>query len=364
MPSDLIRTLCFRASRDAVIPGLDGLRCYAALFVILAHSNLVAPGWGATGVWLFFVLSGLLLTPSLVRAVRSTSALREVAAYVIRRVFRIMPALIVVVAVACVVIWAPKRGIFNLELFWQHVTFQVSRWHLWTTKTEMLLYLVLPIIVWAMAALQGWRLAVGLALVLAGSFWLTEHSTIFIIRTDLKREMSVYATPFLLGMALAFVTPAVARLRKLSFWIGAVGLVALSSDIAPLIAFRESVGIPVDNLPWRIPILIYPFAGLTVFGAAGNASWILNNRVVTTIGVVGFSVYLWQTFVLHVLRRNGIADPVLLFTLVLPLTLFLSFLTYHLIEVPGQRLGAKIADSISARKARVGKTEEERLAAL
>jgi peptidoglycan/LPS O-acetylase OafA/YrhL len=259
-----------------------------------------------------------------------------------------MPALTFVVAVACVVVWAPKKAIFNFDMFWQHITFQFARAHLWTTKTEMLLYLVLPIIVWAMSSLRGWRLAGGLAMVLVGSFLLTEYWTVVTIRIDLKREMTVYATPFLLGMALAFVTPALARLRKLSFWIGVIGLIGLTSDMALLIGLRELVGIPGGNLPWRFPILIYPFAALTVFGATGNNSWLLNNRVVTTIGVVGFSVYLWQTFVLNILQRNGVADPALLFAIALPPTLYLSILTHHLVEVPGQRLGAEIARWTSA----------------
>ena len=356
MLSDIIRTFCFRINRDTAIHGLDGLRCYAALFVILSHSKLGSPGWGATGVWLFFVLSGMLLTPSLVRAIRSKSTTRqitrEILAYLARRVFRIVPAFLFVVAVFCAVIWKPQASWFNYKIFWQHLTFQIGMWHFWTTKTEMLLYLVLPAIVGVLAFLRGWRLALALALALVGTYLATEHWKFITIRIGRTSYLQVFATPFLIGVALAFITRMISdRVRKLCFWLGAIGLIALSSDIAPIITLRELIGIQGANLPWRLPILVYPFAALTVFGATGNKSLILNNRVAQTVGVVGFSVYLWHFLILHLLETYLIDDPGLRFFASLPLTLFVSVLTYHLIEVPGQRLGGRIERSILARKA-------------
>lgn len=347
--SELIGTFRSRPHREAAIPGLDGLRCYAAISVILSHSKLGATGWGAAGVWLFFVLSGMLLTPGLLRGIRSSNLVREVLAYLIRRIFRILPAFAFVLAVFCAVTWRPENAWFNYSAFRDHITFKLALWHFWTIKSELLLYLILPVAVASLAFLRGWKLAAVAVLVLAGTYAVTEYWVLIKIRATPTLQQGLYATPLVMGMVLALLNPTVSDgTRKLCFWIGAIGLMVLSSDIDLIKAAREMIGIHGISLPWRKTYLVYPFAALTVFGATGNKSWILNNRVVQVLGIIGFSIYLWQTFVLTRLESYGVRDPMLLFAAALPLTVFLSALTYLFIEVPGQRLGSYIAKAVSS----------------
>jgi peptidoglycan/LPS O-acetylase OafA/YrhL len=90
--------------------GLDGLRAVAVLGVIMTHS-LVFPAWlpsaaqpGGTGVRLFFVLSGYLITGILLRA-RAAAQDRDCrhlfVAFYVRRAVRIFPVAYAAIALVC-----------------------------------------------------------------------------------------------------------------------------------------------------------------------------------------------------------------------------------------------------------------------
>ncbi|HEY8016746.1 MAG TPA: acyltransferase family protein, partial [Dongiaceae bacterium] len=52
-------------SHRPLYKNLDGVRAIAALMVLVSHSQWGPPAFGGSGVWLFFVLSGFLLFPTL-----------------------------------------------------------------------------------------------------------------------------------------------------------------------------------------------------------------------------------------------------------------------------------------------------------
>jgi peptidoglycan/LPS O-acetylase OafA/YrhL len=72
-----------------VIPGLDGLRAIAFLFVLLVHTDYFLFGW--TGVLLFFVLSGFLITDILLRMKESLAPQAFFLKFYGRRFLRIFP---------------------------------------------------------------------------------------------------------------------------------------------------------------------------------------------------------------------------------------------------------------------------------
>src|SRR5581483_246183 len=84
---------------------LDGVRGMAVLAVVLYHfSPNLLPG-GFLGVDIFFVLSGFLITSLLVRERDGTGTIR-LGAFWARRARRLLPALLVVLAVIGVVAFA------------------------------------------------------------------------------------------------------------------------------------------------------------------------------------------------------------------------------------------------------------------
>lgn len=79
------------------IPGLQGLRACAVIAVFLHHVKICAPG-GKIGVYVFFALSGYLITTLMIREMIRTGHV-NLGNFYIRRILRLYPALIVVVAV-------------------------------------------------------------------------------------------------------------------------------------------------------------------------------------------------------------------------------------------------------------------------
>src|SRR5687768_12757282 len=90
------------------LPALDGLRGLAVVAVLLFHGTTLLPG-GFLGVDLFFVLSGFLITTLLLREQASTGAV-ALGRFWIRRARRLLPAMVLLVAVVVVVTAAGWAG--------------------------------------------------------------------------------------------------------------------------------------------------------------------------------------------------------------------------------------------------------------
>ena len=72
-------------------PGLDGLRAFAVILVVLYHGRIRGFSNGAIGVDIFFVLSGLLITTLLLVEMSRTGRL-FFGSFYIRRARRLLPA--------------------------------------------------------------------------------------------------------------------------------------------------------------------------------------------------------------------------------------------------------------------------------
>src|SRR4029078_1441853 len=85
-------------------PDIDGLRAIAVLAVVVYHAFPRFAPSGFTGVDVFFVISGFLITGIMYRELRASDF--RFAEFYARRVRRIFPALIVVLAATLAIGWA------------------------------------------------------------------------------------------------------------------------------------------------------------------------------------------------------------------------------------------------------------------
>jgi peptidoglycan/LPS O-acetylase OafA/YrhL len=160
--------------------GFDGLRAIGFLLVVTAHIPAVEAfsalqGWAA--VWLFFAISGYLVTMLMIREERATGRI-AFGAFLIRRILRIVPAY----AAAILLYWAALYALpFGNEYGWfverlpYYLTLmpeyaQTSVFtmfvHTWIIGIEMKFYLFFPAIAFLLLKNEVWRFGVTAATVI------------------------------------------------------------------------------------------------------------------------------------------------------------------------------------------------------
>ncbi len=149
----------------AYVPALDGLRAVAVVGVLLFHGGVSWIPGGYLGVDVFFVLSGYLITTLLLRE-RVRSGTIDLRSFWTRRLRRLLPALLVLLAVVAVAIpflvAAPERASVRGDALaalayvanWRFILTDQSYFagapsplrHLWSLSVEEQWYLVFPVV--------------------------------------------------------------------------------------------------------------------------------------------------------------------------------------------------------------------------
>src|ERR1700678_1788855 len=154
--------------RVASLPGLDGVRAFAVVAVMMYHGGLSVTTGGFMGVDTFFVLSGFLITSLLVAEWRDSRTIR-LAAFWGRRARRLLPALLLmllfVAFFASVIVPEGTYGALRLDAL--STLLYVSNWHFilvgsnyfnetasasplihtWSLAVEEQFYLIWPLVV-------------------------------------------------------------------------------------------------------------------------------------------------------------------------------------------------------------------------
>jgi peptidoglycan/LPS O-acetylase OafA/YrhL len=323
------------------IPSLDGLRAISISLVILGHlvkwkhvSLDVVGSYGALGVFVFFVLSGFLITNLLLREYERSSTVNLWGFYV-RRAFRIFPAAFVFLAVVV--------GLYWRQMTWYHVTAAVlyvanmdltRPWifgHLWSLSIEEQFYLLWPF------ALKKWfrhKTPILLCVLLATPVFRTALYA-FRVHNGLLGSLPAFADQLAIGCLLAIFAPRLPKIR------GYAALAMLVSVIA--IPWFPAIT-PVRTLFMLFvlrPLLDVCVAGL-VLHVIQVPYWVLNWAPVAWLGRISYSLYLWQElFCSNAALHLG-------FSIVLP-ALACACLSYYLVEQPMLRLRDKVTQTFKNR---------------
>jgi len=274
------------------IPSLDGLRAISIAAVVVGHvakalhSTAVWGAYGNTGVRIFFVISGYLITRLLLTEHDRTStiSLRE---FYIRRAYRILPAAFIFIAAGVIIDWR--------EMTWYHVAaalFYVANcdyslpWifgHLWSLSVEEQFYLLWP------SVLKRWyqhRVAILFGVM---AFSPVLHVVLYYFKVPGGGEalFPVVADNLAIGCLLAMLESRIPRVP---------GYVALAMTVAVLlIPFypARSATRTLFMVFFLHPVFLASIGGV-VLHVVRRPYYFLNCRPVEWLGRISYSLYLWQ----------------------------------------------------------------------
>ncbi|MET0566430.1 MAG: acyltransferase [Acidimicrobiia bacterium] len=313
-------------------PALDGLRGFAILFVLAAHSNIVhVYVAGQVGVTLFFVLSGFLITYLLLDEVDETGGV-DLKAFYGRRALRLLPALLVyLVGVAILVsvlglglpvwdmTWPPALYVANyVQIFGQDL---YAHRHLWSLAVEEHFYLVWPVLVWlgatrrlkilglVLVGLVAWRLGIGVI----DAVW-AYHST----------DTNAYALGIGCLLAAAYQRGWRIRLHRRTAEAGVFVLLFLCLVPVRDLGHLYEVGV------WLSPLAALVSA-LCIYAAVELRPAFLEARGLRWFGGISYALYLWHAPLLQI--PTLAASPLTRLT-ALGLAIGIAWLSWTWIESP------------------------------
>lgn len=349
------------SERSSHHAGLDGLRGVAVIMVLLFHSGL---GWlpgGFLGVSVFFTLSGFLITSLLIDEVEATGTV-NLRAFWGRRLRRLLPAS--ALAITMTVLLAPifttaveesrLRGDAVAGMLyasnWRYVLADRSYeelfasvsplLHLWSLSIEAQLYLVVPAVIVAAAALGLRRRGIGVVFAL-GVVAGTAVSVLIDNVDRLYYGTDTRAAELLAGAVLACVwQPAVvatgnghALRRSLGRW----GSLVVLGGVLVLTRLTTT------SSTWLYSgaLSLFALASVVLVIAAvrpGPVRRLLQWTPLVKVGLVSYGLYLyhWPIFVWMSPERIGFGG-VLLFVVRLAATGLVTIASYLAIETPIRR---------------------------
>jgi peptidoglycan/LPS O-acetylase OafA/YrhL len=335
------------------ISSLDGLRAVSIAYVVIAHVfgdggpeptalplAFLAP-LGTLGVRIFFVISGFLITTLLVREQAAVGRISLTGFYA-RRTLRIFPACYLYVAVVAilsafqVLVLKPHDLAFATTYTMSYAP-SPSWWvlHLWSLSCEEQFYLLWPGV-----------------LALGGRRWAERAAWAAIVGPPLFRVAwwMVFATPLAVGRSFPAVdalatgclcalrqddwAPVTRRWRDGYLWIlatAAVALILFPQDVLPRFAGRV-VRFAFNTL--LNAVIAGWMLGSVTSVARGPMTRLLNTAPLIRLGVLSYSLYLWQQLFVGF---RGLGSVV-----VIAASLAAALCSYSLVEGPLLRLRGRL----------------------
>lgn len=332
-------------SGESRIPSLDGLRAISIGLVLLAHTSGTRffpsithyrNSMGYFGVRIFFVISGFLITTLLLKELAKTGRI-SLKWFYIRRLFRIFPPAYTYMLVMTGLTLGGIVGLGRMDLahaFTYTVNYQAVRpWltiHLWSLSVEEQFYLIWPAVLFLAGRRAGLWIAASMILVAplqaaAMAHWFPEVPW---VGKSFQGNMDALAV----GCVLAGIREKLHGLR----WYGAFQTSPVFLIVPAVMVAGGVADIPMGVTALNISIGL--FIDRYVRFHTGPFGRLLNWGPVAYIGMLSYSIYLWQE---PFLNRESM-QPFCWFPLNLICAGAAAVASYYLVERPFLRLRKKL----------------------
>jgi peptidoglycan/LPS O-acetylase OafA/YrhL len=354
--------------------GLDGLRAISILVVMAAHvcrtrilGGFVAPqadshAWGKIGVRVFFVISGFLIT-KLMLDEQDRHGDVSIRCFYVRRAYRILPAYLAYLAV---VVGLSVAGLSPMP--WNDVVhaatyttnFDIERhWnvgHIWSLSVEEQFYLAWPpVVAWlgrkaaffaalatcVVGPLSRWFVYRHLPVELESLSWQVTPAVADSLATGCLLAFCRHETSLVslgaIGRAMTRVLDA-ARRTPLTYALLPLAFATFVLEDRPTI--QSLVGVTFTNVAFALVI------DRAVHDQRDPVGRLLLHPWMERIGVLSYSLYLWQQlFLRQSLTEGGLGEVlVTTFPLSFALALAVAYASYELLERPALRRRPRWAD--------------------
>lgn len=333
------------------IPSLDGLRAISIGMVLTAHvAGTVAAleqrplllytiGNGNRGVSVFFVISGFLITSLLLKEKDRTGKI-SLSDFYLRRAFRILPpfwAFLVCVAV----LWRlgliqtswPALGV-ALTFLRDYIPGDWWTGHSWSLSVEEQFYLLWP----ATLVFLGQRKSQWIAFCLIISAPVVRVLSHLLLTGRLGPiesfmfHMRVDSLMFGSALAMLYKTPAFIKLSgKILKWPGLFVALSFFLFVSGYLNYRFQAyymypfGYTLENIAISYMILYFVSKPTSLGGR------LLNAKAVVHVGLISYSLYLWQQLFLTPLWGASIFAK---FPINLACAFLLAELSWQIVELP------------------------------
>jgi peptidoglycan/LPS O-acetylase OafA/YrhL len=334
------------STQHAYRADIDGLRALAVLAVIAFHANANLLRGGFVGVDIFFVISGYLITGIIAKGIEDGNF--SFAGFYARRIKRILPAYIVV-ALATLVIasfllipndyifyttslaasWAFASNVFFSMLSWGYFgqrTEEFPLLHTWSLSVEEQFYFAFPILLIFLFRYFRKHLIPAL-FALALVFLAISQSTVgevksYFLLSSRAHELLIGALTFFLSQKFPIASRTAASL------LATLGMGAMLASM-----FLISRGVPFPGVNSLYPCI---GAALVIYaGRIDNAvTPLLKNKLMVSIGLISYSLYLWHWPIFSFLRYRRIEITPEVGMAAVALSFLLAFLTWKFVENP------------------------------
>ncbi|GAB2741359.1 acyltransferase family protein [Arthrobacter bambusae] len=338
-------------------PDIQGLRAIAVLVVILDHM-FGLPRGGFVGVDVFFVISGFVITGSMLRDHERQGRI-SFAGFYRHRARRILPAAVVVLTATIVASWFTFLGERARSVLWDGIWAALfgANWrfaatgtdylqasgptsplqHYWSLSVEEQFYFIWPallvVVLTVVANRRGWsteraRRVLGLTIlaITAGSlvfaYWETVSAPTVAYFSTFSRAWEL-AIGALIAVAIPLFARIPAAVRPVLQWIGLAGIVS-------------SLFLVDTETPFPAPGALLPVVStaIVILGGVGGQRFmgVLTNKVSRYIGDISYSLYLWHFPVIILTKALFPSTTIIQYLSMVALIIMLSVASYHFVE--------------------------------